>query len=321
VDLKSTKKALRPLYDRLRRENSIVPLMGDKGRALVALDRIIEGPDYASLSIVDAALGDLKAMARADIPELRTQGQGLAATAVKQLDRMVRDTAQRAGPDALSALEEGRSATIAKYQTGDVLEAIRDEPVKAYRQAVAPKDSGIKHLRQIRETAPSEIPKIGRAYLEDLFDQATTEGGFDKGARLQAEWSKLGHETKRILFPRPGQAQALDHFFLLVKKIQEPANSSKTAYVTISAGIGLSLLHPTTGIPLVVGTGALAKLLHSPAGVKALTHATALSLSKTTVPKVVQAAAYADVVKAAREAGVAMSLPKAADDEGETAKR
>lgn len=412
VDLTATKKALQPIYDRLSRDNSVVPLMGGKAEALRALDRLMNGPDVESLSVVDSALGDLKTMARADIPELRTQGQGVAAEAVKELDQVVQATARRAGPEAISALQEGRHATIEKYRVGDTLENIRQEPVQAYRQAVTPQDTGIEHLRKIQEVAPMDVPKVARAwfddtigkatvdgsfsldkakaiqsdwtklgpetkkilfgnpatirqlddffgyaakagqtpmaklsgepvtafgqlvapadsginrlravqryspdtmpkvargYLEDLFKQAETEGGFDKAQTIQTQWTKLGTETKKILFPKQGHAEALDHFFLLAKKMAEPANSSKTAMIKVAAGsmanVGLIFTSPTTMIPATVGAWAAAKLLHSPTVVRALTSGMATPLTSA-VPRAVKAATYANIVKAADKVGV-----------------
>jgi hypothetical protein len=212
------------MYERLLRESQLAPLMGGKAEALRALDRLLTGPDVASLSTVDAALGDLKAIARTDLPELRTEGQGIAAAAVKQLDQQVRARAAKAGPDVLAALEEGRSATVGKYQAADVLEALRTEPVQAYRQLTAPKDSNITLLRRVQDMATGEIPKVGRAFLEDLLSTATAEGGFQRAARLQAEWQKLGLQTEQILSSDPKLRGSLEHFFLLAKRIGENPN-------------------------------------------------------------------------------------------------
>lgn len=317
VRLTAAKKALEPLYDRLKRESELVPLMGDKGRALVALDRLLNGPEHAPVSIVDGALGDLKSMARTDIPELRTQGQGLAAMAVKELDKAVKAAAAKAGPEAVSALEEGRAATVAKYQAGDVLEQIRAEPVQAFRQMTAPKDSGIEFLRKVKEMAPDKIPDVARAYLEDLLGTATAEGGFNKAAKLQADWQRLGPATKQELFSSPGLVQSLDHFFLLAKKIAESPNPSGTALTANSLGqFALTFTHPLTGVPLVLGSGALSKMLHSPRGVQALTRGLQVSLQPA-VSGATKSAALLNLTHAARAAGVDLAaVPAMAGDEG-----
>lgn len=310
VHIATAKKALEPLYNSLKREADLVPLMGDKGRALVALDRLMSAPDHAPLSVVDSALGDLKSMARTDIPELRTQGQGAAAMAVKALDQSVRAAAANAGPEALSALNEGRAATVAKYQAGDVLEQIKAEPVSAFRQMTAPQDSGIEFLRKVKEMAPDKIPDVGRAYLENLLNKATSEGGFKGAAGLQRDWQNLGPATKRELFAGPAHVQALDHFFLLAKRLEERVNPSGSATTASAFGhLGLMIANPITGGSTVIGSGALSKLLHSPRGVQALTRG--LEVSMNPVSGATKGAALLNLTNAARAVGVDLSAAPA----------
>lgn len=308
VKLTAAKKALEPLYDKLLRERDLgVPMMGGKGPALVALDGLMNASEHAPVSVVDAVLGSLKAMARTDMPELRTQGQGIAAMAVKELDKAVRAAAAKAGPEALSALEEGRAATVAKYQAGDVLEQIRAEPVQAFRQMTAPKDSGIAMLRKVQELAPDKMPDVARAYLEDLMGTATAEGGFGRSAKLQAEWQKLGPETKKALFSDPGHVQALDQFFLLAKRLAENPNPSGTAH-------NLTVFNVGSTIPM----WAAAKLLYTPRGVRALTRVYQLPF-QAQVSGATRTATLLNLVQAGRAAGVDLSgVPAMAgpDDRG-----
>jgi hypothetical protein len=302
INLTDTKRALQPVYDRLLRESELAPLMGGKADALRALDRLMSGPDVAPLSVVDAALGDLKTLARAEIPELRTQGQSIAAQAVQHLDRQVRARAAQAGPKVLTALEEGRGATIGKYQTAGVLEQLRTEPVQVYRQLTAPQDSAIGLLRQVREVAPGHIEKVGRAYLENLMTMATEEGGFGRAARLQAEWRKLGPETKKILFTDPGLRGELDHFFLLAKRMAENPNPSGTAHVNAV----FNLLSQ----PVYWG---VAKMLYTRLGVKAWSRLLAadLRLPQGATKSAGQTVATLNLLHAARQSGV--EIPKAAE--------
>jgi hypothetical protein len=280
VDVGAVKPSLKPIYDRLKREGELAPLMGGKADALRALDRLLSGPDYAPLSVADAALGDLKTLARVDIPELRTQGQGIAAEAVKQLDRAVQQAARTAGPDAVQALDSGRGATRAKYQAGDVFEALPGEPVQSFRKLVAPKDSGIQFLRQVQELAPSKMPDVARAYLDDLMMQATERGKFDHADRLYANWQKLGPQTKQILFPDEGHRAALDQFFLLAKRMAENPNPSGTAH-TMTA----------TNLATQPAMYALSKMLYTERGVKALTNQWSLKGLVTQLPTSAKVAA------------------------------
>lgn len=313
VHLEQAKSALQPLYQRLKRESELVPLMGDKARALTALDRLINGPDVAPVSIVDEALGDLKSMARADIPELRTQGQGAAAFAVRELHAAVDRAVQKAGPEAVNALDEGRGATRAKYETGDLLEQLRTEPVGVYRQATAPKDAGINLLREIKDKAPGDIPKVGRAVLEDLLTTATAEGGFDRAAGLSAKWQQLGPETKRILFDNPSMVADLDQFFLLAKKAAENPNPSGTGFqVAVTGQAAWMLTDPITSTGFQIGAAALTKLLHNQRFVRAL-------IKERRIPVTDKGARHAAILQIANIAGEsAVKLPTAAERREET---
>ncbi len=316
VDIRPAKAMLKPLADRLAREKQLTGvLMGDKARASVALDSLISGPDHAPASIVDAALGDIKALARgAAMPELRTAGQGAAAEAVKQLDRVVREAVAKAGPEATQALETGRQATVAKYATADVLDSLRAEPVKGYRQLTAPKDTSIALLRQVADSTPAAMPQIGRAVLEELLTKATSEGGFQHAAKIQADWQRLGPQTKQILF---GEHTAdLDKFFLLAKKLAESPNPSQSGLI-VNAGTQALLVftNPATGVPLVLGSGALSKMLHSAKAVKLLTKGMQIASGPGRVSAVAQGVAISNVLTAGRAAGIDLALPAAAGED------
>lgn len=272
VDLTASKAALKPTYDTLKREAELVPLVGDKARALTSLDRLLNGPDYAPLSVVDAALGELKTFARADNPDLRTIGQGKAHAAIQNLDLAVRQAAERAGPEAVRALGEGRQATIAKYAAADVLDTLNAEPVRTAKGLTAPGDSALQRLRAVAQQAPQSVPQIARSVLDGFLDKATESGGFAHADKLYADWQKLGDGTKALLYKDPAYIKDLDNFFLLAKKLAENPNPSGSA-LTLAKGGELSLLisNPIAGAATSVSAMALSKLLHSPLGVKLLT--------------------------------------------------
>lgn len=277
VALMEAKEALRPIYQSLKREADLVPLMGDKARALTALDRLVAADDYVSLSAVDAALGELKSFARVDVPELRTIGQGVAAQAIKQLDAAVLQAAEIAGPEAVAALKAGRQATIAKYGAADVLEALSAEPVKVARGATVPKDAAVVQLRELAKQAPGELPKIGRAFLDDLLGEATADGGFGHAAKITNKWQALGAETKLLLYKDPGYIKDLDNFFRLAKMTAQNANPSGTASTTAAGaqmatlGYSAATFNPVPALGLIAGPYAVSRFLHSAAGVKLLT--------------------------------------------------
>jgi hypothetical protein len=310
VDLRSVKANLKPIYNEMMSRYPVAQQEASKG--LKALENIVNGPDYSPLSTVDANLGAIKSIARSDLPELRSVSQGTAAGAVKQLDAIVRQTAEQAGPEALWALETGRKATIQKYGAADVLEQLRGEPVQTFNQATYAKDAGIAKLREIAKLAPAELPKIGRAFLDDLMGQATAEGSFKNAAAIATKWEKLGAETKRLLYKDPGHIKDLDRFFLLAKKMAENPNPSGSALVgSVGGGIAHIALHPATGIPLQLGQGALAAFLHSPRGVKLLTQGFTIPIGNKAA-----ATAYAtQLARFASEQRIPVGLPTAADSQ------
>lgn len=314
VNLTEAKALLKPVYDRIMRQLPVAQQRASPG--LKAIENILDGPNVAPVSVVDADLSVIKSLARgADLPELKNVSQGIAAAAVTRLDKAVRQAVAKAGPEATAALEEGRAATTAKYGAAAVLDQIRQEPVQAYGQAVYAKDAGIQHLRQVAELAPAEIPKIGRAYLDDLLSTATAGGGFDRAQGLSAKWQALGPETKQLLFGE--QVDSLDKFFLLAKKIGENPNPSGSG-ITWSQGaqLGLMFTSPMTGVPVVLGTGALSTILHSPTAAKLLTQGLSIAVGSGKVTTAGQwLMGFTAMTKAAREAGVSL-VPAPAVDQG-----
>jgi hypothetical protein len=315
VDLTDVKAALRPIRDRMAAGADIAPLMGPKADAFRALTRIIDGPNHAPLSVVDEALGDLKALARGGkngpaLPELRTAGAGTAAYAVSRLDAMVRARAAQAGPGVLAALEEGRAATREKVAAGDLFETLREEPVQAFEQLTAPGDKGINLLRSIRDVAPTQMMDVARAWLEKQLDLAQQEGGFGHADKMWANWQAMGKQTKQILFSAPGQTQALDRFFLLAKRIAENPNPSGTAHTLTALNVG--------SVPVMAG---LAKMLYTKRGVDALTtwlaagQATRGASAGAGAGSAARAAAWLGVRAAAQRAGLQLpaTAPMAAD--------
>ena len=274
VPLAGAKEALRPAYERLMRKKELTgQLMGDEGRAATALDALLSAGDHAPLSVVDAALGDLKAAARgASMPELRTAGQGVAALAVKELEAAVQKKAQAVG--VWDDLRAGRDATIAKWTAAETLDKLKAEPVGTFRALTQAGDASVEKLREVKRLAPGEMPRIGRAFVENLLDTATAEGGFGREAKLWADWERLGDETKRILYPDAELRSSLDKFFLVGKKMAENPNPSGSALVAQVPGqVALTFVNPAASAATVISGAVLSKALNSPAVAKLLTQA------------------------------------------------
>lgn len=318
ADVRAAKTALRPAYDRLMRQLPVTQQRSSPG--LKAIENIVNGPDHVPVTVLDADLSAIKGIARgADLPELRDVSQGLAAKAVAELDGAVRAAVAKAGPDAVKALEEGRAATRAKYAVAEVLGALRDEPVQAFNQAIYAKDAGIGRLRDFARHAPAELPRIGRAYLEDLLAKATADGGFDKAQTVQQSWANLGPETKRLLFKEPGQVQALDNYFRLAKLITRNPNPSGTALVGTSLGSLQGLFFaPVPTAAANASTWAISALLRNPKAVRLFTKGSTLVLGPGKASKTAMSLGLADILQAAREAGVNLKVAPVAADPSST---
>lgn len=262
VDLRAARATLQPLYDQLMRERELVPLQGAKGRALVALDRLMQGDNFAPLEIVDKARGELLAMVRSGKGQFMSEGQAAASTAAQALDTQIRDVALKmGGKNAVAALEKGRAATTRKYVIADVADMLSgDEPGRVFTELTARKDVAVERLRAVQRHAPDQIPKVGRAFLEQLLDKAVGEGGFKHADALWSAWQNLGPETKAILFG--GKTTDINNFFLLAKKIAQNPNPSGTAYSMHALNV--------TSAPL---TYMLAKVLYTSGGGKVLSAA------------------------------------------------
>jgi hypothetical protein len=308
VDTRAAKAALRPVYEQMRRQMPVTQQEANPG--LKALGNILDGPDMAPLSQVDRDLSAIKAIAR-------KQG-GLAKMGAGKLDQAVQQAAANGGPEVLRALYQGRQATIAKVGTEELIGALPggklEEPVAVFKRATQPQDGGIEFLRAVKEHTPQAIPQIARAKLDELLSM--------KPDKMHAEWLKQGAETRKILFPQPGQSMALDHFFLLQKRLQENMNPSGSGVAAMHVAEGATLYaNPVAFVASQVGSAGLSSILHSRRGVNALTRLLSTSVkataAKSASPALLRSAAqtagWAEVVAAARAVGVPLQVPATAD--------
>jgi hypothetical protein len=314
VALKPLQDALAPAHARLMAEAQVAPLMGSKAEAARILSRIMASPEFVPVSVADAVLGELKGVSRADVPALRTEGQAIAAQAVKALSTQVDEIVTQV-PGASDLLRRGRAATVEKYTAADVLKDLPDKPVQTFDRLTAPRDQEIELLRAVAQQAPEVVPQLGRAKLEQWLDLATERQRFDHADRLYAEWQKLGDQTKSLLFGTPERVKALDEFFLLAKRISENPNPSGTAHV-----------NNVFNVVSQIGTFPLAKLLYTEWGVRQLNKVLSLdpAIASHTVSGAAREAAWARLSVAAQQAGVKVPLqfPRAAsanpDDQATT---
>lgn len=304
VYLGDAKEQLKPLSEHFDRMKSVgAPLQGAQARAATALKGIMDAPDWAPLSAVDGALGELKAMARSqsDIPAMRNHATGQA---IKQLEDAVQLAAATGGPEVVDALKAGRKATVAKYAAADVLDALTGgttgEGGKVFNRITARQDTSAGLLRQLNSIAPAETAKVGRAVLDNLLEKATQRGGFQRGEGILRDWEKLGPETKRLLYKDPAYVSDLDNFFRLAQKMGDDVNRSGSGHQAALAAQAAGILTTAAVNPLAAlyesvatigGGAAVSKLLRSKLGVKLLTEG--LTFSMPSMPKAVAPAAKA----------------------------
>ena len=276
VDMRPIKQALRSQYEQM--QQWMEPARRNASQGIQALKSIVEGPDFRPAADAEMGLSGLKELAReAPSADLRNVSQGVGANATKLLQEAVDAAAANGSPEALKALQKGRAAHASKMELADTLKQLREEPVQAFGQAIWQKDTGIDFLRKLAKEAPAEMSKVGRAYLEGLFEKATAEGGFGHGRMLYSQWQQLGPETKRVLFKNPAMIQDLDNFFLLAKRMADVPNPSGTA-PAMMAGRAVDLASAAIGgsgnvlgaVASQVGPAALASLMYSPKFVRAL---------------------------------------------------
>jgi len=270
VDISQLQAVLRPIQAHMMQW--VQPALRNSSAGFQAVNSLLNAPRYIPASVAEAGLGGLKALSRED-PVGRSGG--LARMAMTRLQDAIDQTVGGADPLALQALQQGRQLTAAQHESLDTLRSLGqlDEGVLTHKALTAPNDTRITRLRDVAQQVPQEIPKIGRAYLEELFDKARAEGGFVRTDKLFSEWDKLGDETKEILFPNPRHRQDLNNFFLGAKKMAENPNPSGTALMqwinTLFTGGAVAA--PGSFIGGGLAAGAVAKLMYSPRGVQLLT--------------------------------------------------
>lgn len=303
ADLTAAKAALRPVAARYA--ELIGTAQADASPGLRAIKQILDGPDFMPASQLDANLSVIKGLGRgADLPQLRSVSQGLASQAVKELEAAHSAALAQAGPAAQQAMTAGRTATAAKYAAQEILDKLREEPVGTFRSATYAGDAAIEHLTDLGKIAPQELPRVGRAVLEDIFDRATgLENGWGRAASVANKWEQLGPQTKQLLYG--SHVADLDKFFLLQKKLAELANPSRTALVGTSvASLGAVYASPFWGLMATIGAGGVAGLMNSRLGVRLLTEG-------LTIPTgTAQAAAWHQaVINQLHRAGDSVGLP------------
>jgi len=293
VDMAPLKKQVAPIFKQMSEDPYWTVTRREASSGYKAVETIVNGPDYVPPSQAEGLLSAMKTLAR----EGEGRSQGIGKYIVPNLEAAVDTAVGQGAPQALTGLKAGRKLTAASYATREVLDQLHAEPVKAFRQLAQRQDAGIGQLRGIAAEVPGELPKLGRAWLEDLFEKATAEGGFGRNQKLSGEWNNLGAKTKELMFPNPMLRGDLDKLFLAQKKITENVNPSGSATFGLGSGYAIKeLTDLPTLLKTTIGSAAFMGLLYSPRGVQLLTQGLKIPLGN-------RAAVSAAVAELAKIAG------------------
>jgi len=272
VSMTAAKKAFQPLREQLEKTIPLAQLEASPGYR--ALREITNADDIVDIATADQNLSKIKTIAHSEIPELRTRSQGIAASMIPKLQADISVAVKALGPEAEAAIANGRKATIAKYQVGDLLrkQLNTKEPVRLFSRLVQNDDASAQLLGTVAKIDPGDISAVARATVEGILSPSTVEGGFKKGAGALARWEKLGPQTKKILFAdNPQMVSELDNYFRLGKMMTEQINPSQSATVGSVLVTGFyTLRHPITGTAILLSATKLARILTSPDGARLL---------------------------------------------------
>lgn len=308
VDMSDFQAQFKPMLEQVRRQTRLG--QQQYAPAEIALEDLVEGPQFKAASVAEKDLGALKDVVRKNTLTggVKNDAGQMAASLVDRLQDVIDGTVKRiGGPDALAELQEGRLATRGKYEAINLVDQFKDEPVRLYDQLTAKRDANINLLENVNKLAPEQMPALGRAWLEAAIDKATEGGKFEHADKLYSDFQNLGDRTKALLWRDPNLRSDLGNFFQSAKdsaRIEGPSGTARVAHISGTAGLVLS--HPIAGSVYVIGMNALSRLLYNPSFVRA-----AIRGFKTPENTLGAAAAAGSIVSAAQAAGVPVTTAKA----------
>lgn len=304
VDYRGLKAAVKPLLADVLRPMSIAQEQSSTG--IKAMRNIVDSPDFVPASVADQDLGALKGIMR-ESPQSRSVAQAKFAADIlsKQVDAAV----ERAGPDAVAALKQGRDSTVNKYAAQDFQKQLgftdvgtsRATPgsaVDLVNNLTRPGDRSIDLLRAVKENTPEHLPALAQATVQGLIEQGSRDAGMDAPKATLRKVLNMGDQTKQILFG--DRAQAIENWFTLNKRLADDANPSGSGKVLAALKLGgLVISSPLTGVPILVGAKPLARMLFEPTATRNL-----IAAMKTPASSPGAGLLARDILKAAGPDGV-----------------
>jgi hypothetical protein len=284
VDTQPFRAAAKDLYDHMQALTSSAAR--HSSNAYAALSGLMSQERYIPAAAAEEILSVLKADART----ATGRDAGRLKFLISKFQPVVDNALLNADPSLLRAVQKGRQWTAKQKVTERVHQQLtgvsktpvegaqirEPEPVNAYRRITQEGDTRAKLLERIGKLAPKELPKVGRAYVEDILQtwRDTGESLPTQGVatKMWNDWHKLGDEAKKKLFPLPHVRENWDHFFEGVRRIAANPNPSGTATTTMSLGqFGTAAGLYAAGSPVwatlsLIGPSAVAALMYTPRG-------------------------------------------------------
>ena len=124
------------------------------------------------------------------------------------------------------------------------------EPVPLFDKLTAARGRMVSLLRSVAEETPQQIPQIARAWTQGLLDTITQKGDIHHADSVWNSWFKMDPQTKKILFPNPGQVDDLNNVFFALQRLNREVNPSGSGYIVAINAMKRDVLR---GLGMVAG--------------------------------------------------------------------
>lgn len=283
VDTEPFRAAAKELYDHMKLSSS---LQRHSSNAWSTLNELMQQPRHIPAALAEEMLGLIKGDARA----AKGLDAGRLKFLVSKFQPVVDDALRQADPTLAKAVEKGRGWTAKQKETERISQQVtgvskqsseqamlrEPEPVNVYQRLTQEGDKRARLLERLQKTTPKELPKLGRAYVEDVLQswRDTGESMPTQGVaqKMWNDWHALGDEAKKKMFPTPMVKQNWDEFFDGVRQIARNPNPSGTAKTGASlmqfgaAGKAWESGHPVMAVISGLGPSAIAAMMYTPRG-------------------------------------------------------
>ncbi len=259
----AVKAAAAPILDEIMK--TIPEAQRQMSPSVSLLKQIMARPAYVD---IETAINDnsaLQNLARTETPQLRTQAQRISSALSSPYRDAIDQAATKLGPDAMQMLQDGRQATINKYELGKAVpKQTAQNPVNLANYLTAGDGKAVPVLQTLQKHIPDAIPDVARATVENIFGHTTAKGGVSRVPGALAKWNKLGSETRQILFGKD-VSEEITNLLNYASMATGEMNPSGTAGVGQIAGLtALLLKDPMSAIAAMAGSRAMAKAMFNP---------------------------------------------------------